>query len=45
MNRLTKFAINIALMICAEQLPFLDQTIVDMIMVLLDLWHPDKDLR
>jgi hypothetical protein len=45
MNKLTKLAINIALMICAEQVPFLDQTTVDMIMLLLDLWHPDKDAR
>jgi hypothetical protein len=45
MNRLTKLAINIALITCAEYLPFLDQTTVGMIMLLLDLWHPDKDAR
>jgi hypothetical protein len=45
MNKQAKFAINIALITCAEHLPFLDQTTVDMVMLLLDLWHPDKDAR
>ena len=42
MNRTTKSAIHIALMILADQLPFLDADMVDMIMLLLDMYFPDK---
>ncbi|WP_193222056.1 hypothetical protein [Amylibacter sp. SFDW26] len=45
MNTKTKLAINIALMICADQIPFIDAEMVEFIMLLLDLLYPKSDRK